>query len=124
MDKTKTRRVFSEPFKRAKVAEIDSGQVKISEIANTYNVSEGAIRKWLRKYSFSYQPTLKMVIEMESETHKTQQFAKKVAELERIIGQKQVEIDFLNTLINVSSEEVGMDLRKVFFTKHSTDSSP
>lgn len=124
MDKTKIRRVFSESFKRAKVAEIDSGKVKISEIAKTYNVSEGAIRKWIRKYSFSYQPTIKMVVEMESETLKTQQLTKKVADLERIIGQKQLEIDFLNTLVKVSSEELGTDLRKVFFIKHSTDSVP
>ena len=124
MDKTKTHRVFSESFKRAKVAEIDSGKVKIAEIARTYNVTTGAIRKWIRKYSFSYQPTVKMVVEMESETHKTQQLTRKVAELERIIGQKQLEIDFLNTLVKVSSEELGTDLRKVFFTKHSTDCFP
>jgi transposase len=124
MDKTKIRRVFSESFKRAKVAEIDSGKVKISEIARTYNVTTGAIRKWIRKYSFSYQPTIKMVVEMESETLKTQQLTKKIADLERIIGQKQLEIDFLNTLVKVSSEELGTDLRKVFFIKHSTDSVP
>jgi transposase len=124
MDKTKIRRVFSESFKRAKVAEIDSGKVKVSEIVRIYQVSERAVRKWILKYSYSYQPAIKMVVEMESESLKTEQLSKKVAELERVIGKKQLELDFLNTLVDVSSKEVGIDLRKVFFSKHSTNSIP
>lgn len=122
MDKTKIHRTFSEPFKRQKVAELDSGKTKISEISRLYGVDRSAIYKWIKKYSLTYVSTVKMVVEMESETQKTEQLLKKVAELERVIGVKQLEIDFLTTLVKVSSEELGTDLGKVFFTKHSTGS--
>jgi transposase len=121
MDKTKINRTFSESFKRAKVAEIDSGKIKVSDIVRIYGVRDNNVRKWIKKYSISTQTNTRMVVELESESLKTEQLAKKVAELERVIGQKQLEIDFLNTLVTVSSEEVGIDLRKVFFTKRSTD---
>jgi transposase len=121
MDKTKINRTFSESFKRAKVAEIDSGKIKVSDIVRIYGVRDNNVRKWIKKYSISTQTSTRMVVELESESLKTEQLAKKVAELERVIGQKQLEIDFLNTLVTVSSEEVGIDLRKVFFTKRSTD---
>ena len=65
-----------------------------------------------------------MVVQLESEAQKTEQLLKRVAELERAVGIKQLEIDFLNTLVKVSSEELGVDLRKDFFIKHSTDSLP
>lgn len=124
MDKTKINRTFSEPFKRQKVAEIDSGKSSIAEISRLYGVSPSAVYKWLRKYSISYKPGINMVVQLESETQKTEELLKRVAELERIVGIKQLELDFANTLIKVSSEELGVDLRKDFFIKHSTGSPP
>ena len=121
MDKSNISRTFSEAFKRAKVAEIDAGKIKIADIVRIYGVRDHNVRKWIKKYSILPQTHTRMVVELESESLKTEQLAKKVAELERVIGQKQLEIDFLNTLVTVSSQEVGIDLRKVFFTKHSTD---
>jgi transposase len=116
-DKTKIRRVFSEPFKRQKVQEIEQKLTRISDISNLYGVSCGAIYKWLKQYSTTYQPTIKMVVEMESETHKTKLLRERVAELERIVGVKQIELDFLSELIKVASEQLGVDLRKDFFMK-------
>jgi transposase len=119
-DKTKIRRVFSEPFKRQKVQEIEQGLTKISEISNQYGVSCVAIYRWLKKYSSSYKPAIKMVVEMESETLKTKKLQEQVRELERIVGVKQIEIDFLTELIKAASTELGVDLRKDFFTQPST----
>ncbi len=124
MDKTKINRTFSESFKRQKVAEIDSGKSSIAEISRLYGVSPSAVYKWLKKYSLSYKPGIKMVVQLESETQKTQQLLKRVAELERVVGIKQLELDFLTTLVKVSSEELGVDLRKDFFIKHSIGSPP
>jgi hypothetical protein len=56
---------------------------------------------------------------MESEAYKTQQLLQRLAELERIVGQKQMEIDFLNKLLEIGSEEMGFDLKKNFSTKLS-----
>ncbi len=50
---------------------------------------------------------------MESESYKTQQLLQRLSELERAVGQKQLEIDFLNKLFELGSEELGFDLKKI-----------
>jgi transposase len=57
---------------------------------------------------------------MESESYKTARLQQHVAELERIIGQKQLEIDFLGKLLEIGSEELGFDIKKKFSTKPSS----
>jgi transposase len=46
----------------------------------------------MKKYSIFPKTSTRMVVELESESLKTEQLAKKVAELERVIGQKQLEM--------------------------------
>ena len=53
-----------------------------------------------------------MVVQMESEAHKTLQLLQRVAELERIVGQKQLEIDFLDKLMELATEELGYGVKK------------
>lgn len=104
-------RRFSNEFKRAKVQKILKKELSVQQLSNLYDVSRSSVYKWLYKYS-SLEPGTKMVIEMESEGYKTQQLLEKVAELERIIGQKQLTIDYLEKTIELASEEVGYDLKK------------
>jgi len=115
----KQRRVFSEEFKKYKVKELIEKKITVRQLSRLYEVSVVAIYKWLYKYSVHYQQRTKLVIEMESEAYKTMQLLQRVAELERVIGQKQLEIDFLNKLLEIGSEEMGFDLKKNFSTKLS-----
>lgn len=115
----KRRRIFSEEFKKSKVKELIEKRITVRQLSRLYEVSAVAIYKWLYKYSVHYQQRTKLVIEMESEAYKTRQLLQRVAELERIIGQKQLEIDFLNKLLELGSEEIGFDLKKNFSTKLS-----
>ena len=50
---------------------------------------------------------------MESEALKTKTLLERNAELERIIGQKQLKIDYLEKLIEIASEDLKIDLKKV-----------
>lgn len=110
--KKKTIRHFSDDFKRLKVKELEQKQITVAQIASLYGVNRNAVYKWIQKYSLYYQKASRLVVELESESQKTERLLKKVAELERIVGQKQLEIDFLKKLIDVSSEELGIDLKK------------
>jgi uncharacterized protein YjcR len=56
MDKTKIYRTFSESFKRAKVAEIDSGKIKVSDIVRIYGVRDNNVRKWIKNILFPLKP--------------------------------------------------------------------
>lgn len=107
------RRVFSETFKRSKVKELVEKRIGVTEFSKLYGVSRAAVYKWIYKYS-DLEKGIKKVIEMESEAHRTKQLLQRVAELERIVGQKQLEIDYLNKAFNLASEEIGYDLKKKY----------
>lgn len=115
----KTNRQFSEEFKKSKVKELIEKQITVTQLSRIYGVTRAAIYKWLYKYSPNHQRKTILVVEMESESFKTQRLQQQVAELERKIGQKQLEIDFLNKLLEIGSEELGFDLKKNFSTKLS-----
>jgi hypothetical protein len=51
---------------------------------------------------------------MKSEELKSRELRQRISELERIVGQKQLEIDFLNKLLEIGSGELGFDLKKSF----------
>ena len=110
-------RVFSDTFKRQRVKEIDQGLYTVSEVSSLYEVSRKSVYRWLYKYSINHQKGVRQVVQMESEAHKTQSLLKRVAELEQIIGQKQLQIDYLEKLIEIGSEELKLDLKKSFATR-------
>jgi transposase-like protein len=112
-------RFFSEEFKIQKVKEIEQNQIGISELSRLYNVSRSAIYKWVFQYSLHLKKGVKQVIEMESESRKTKKLQERLAELERAIGQKQLTIDYLEKVIEFSSEELGEDIKKKFDTGSS-----
>jgi len=109
---SKYSRTFSEAFKREKVKQLVAKQLSIQELSQLYEISRQTAYNWLYKYSPHYKRGTKQVIEMESEALKTKVLLSKVAELERIVGQKQMEIDFKEKLIELASQEVGYDIKK------------
>jgi transposase len=112
-------RIFSEEFKKKLVKELVAKQITVSELKKLYKVSRTTIYNWLYLYSPNHHRGTTLVVEMESEAYKTKRLQQQVAELERIIGQKQLEIDFLNKLLELGGEELGFDLKKNFSTKLS-----
>ena len=110
-------RFFSEEFKIQKVKEIEQNQIGISELSRLYNVSRSAVYKWVFKYSIHLKKGVNQVIEMESESRKTKKLQERLAELERAVGQKQLKIDYLEKVIEFSSEELGEDIKKKFDTE-------
>jgi transposase len=118
----KQKRTFSEEFKRQKVKDIIEKRISIKDISNLYEVTRSAVYKWLYAYSPHHERKTILVVQMESEASKTQMLQQRVAELERIIGQKQLELDFLNKLLELGSEDLGFDLKKNLSTKLSNGS--
>ena len=108
----RTRRYFSEDFKRKKVEEIDKRLTSVTEICKTYEVSRVAVYKWIYKYSVMRQKAVKMVVEAHSDTVRIQALKERIGQLEQLLGQKQFEIDFLAKQIQVASEQYGIDFKK------------
>lgn len=115
----RTNRTFSEEFKKSKVKELVEKQVTVSQLSRLYGITRTAVYKWLYRYSADYERRSTLVVQMESESYKTERLQQRVAELERTIGQKQLEIDFLNKLMELASDEIGYDVKKNFSLKLS-----
>ena len=115
----KIQRTFSEAFKREKVKDLVEKRISMKQLCSLYEVSRTAVYKWLYAYSPHHEQKTILVVQMESEAHKSQMLQQKVAELERIVGQKQLELDFLNKLFEVGSQELGFDIKKNLSTKLS-----
>jgi transposase-like protein len=108
------KRFFSEEFKRRKVEELEQKLVKISEICREYEVSDTAVYEWINKYSRMKQKKERMVLESDSDTRKLHAMKERIKELERIIGRKQLLIDFQSKVIELAEEEYKIDIKKKF----------
>ena len=105
-------RYFSVEFKRKKVSEIDRNLVTIAEVCREYQVSRTAVQNWINTYSKMRKKEEKLVFESESDTRKIAELKKKISELERLLGQKQVEVEFLNKMIEITEEDHKIDIKK------------
>jgi transposase-like protein len=105
-------RNFSEDFRRRKVGEIERGITSVSEVSREYQVTRASIYKWIRKYSRMRKKQERMVVESLSDTRKIAALKERVKELERIVGQKQIQLDFSEKLIELAEREYGIDIKK------------
>jgi transposase len=110
-------RYFSEDFKRKKVSEIERNLSSVSEICRQYQVSHAAVYKWIYRYSKMRKKGVKQVVEAKSDSRKIQALQEQVKELERIIGEKQVKLDFQEKMIDLAESEYKIDIKKKYSGK-------
>ena len=108
------RRVFSEEFKQKKVREIEQKITTIAEVSRQYEVRDTNVSKWLLKYGSKHMKGVRTIVESESDTVKIMELKAQIAELERIVGQKQVQLDFKDKMIDLAEETYGVDIKKKF----------
>ena len=116
------RRHFSDSFKIQKVRELETGRTKVSELCFQYEVAYNTVYRWLNKFGSMKNKKERLIIESDSDTRHLLELKKKVAELERIIGQKQVMLDFKDKMIELAEETYGVDIKKKFTTSPSNSS--
>lgn len=112
-------RHFSTAFKEKVVSDIDKGLTSIREVSSLYEINKAIIYRWIYRYSIHHKQGTRMVVEMESEGKKTEILQKRVAALERIVGQKQLSIDYLERLIILANAHYETDVKKNFATELS-----
>ena len=88
--------------------------MSIKQICELYEVSRTSVYKWIYKYSPHHERGSIQVVQMKSEASKTKALQSRLLELEATLGRKQLEIDFLSKLIDLASEELGVDLKKKY----------
>jgi len=104
-------RRFGESFKQEKVKDLESGNCTVSDICKAYEVSDTAVYKWLEKYSSKSKPN-RTIVESKSDTQKILALQKKIADLERSLGQKQIQLEFQEKLIEIAETKYGLEIKK------------
>lgn len=105
-------RYFSEEFKRQKVKDLERNMVTIPELCREYRLSRASVYKWIYKYSANRKKQERQIVEKSSDTRKIRELQDRIKELERVIGQKQLLIDFKDKMIEIAEEMYQVDIKK------------
>ena len=106
------RRNFSEDFKLKIVKEYESGEFSVVEMTKIYDISYQTIYNWIYKYSKYNKQSIQVVEMKDSQAHKMKQMEARIKELEQAVGQKQMNIDYLEKMIDLAKEHYGIDIKK------------
>lgn len=115
-------RVFSESFRKSKVREIERNLTTVIMVSREFDVSTSAVYKWLNKYSTLRARQLRQIVEPMSDAHKIKELRKKIQELEQLLGQKQIQIEFKEKMIELAEEMYQVDIKKKLGSKLSNGS--
>jgi len=113
-------RYFSEDFKKKKVRELERKITSIPDICRTYSVSRTSVYRWIYKYSVMAKKQVKQVVEAKSDTQRIKALEARIKELERIVGQKQLLLEFQDKMIEIAEADYGVDIKKKVGSKLSS----
>lgn len=106
------RRHFTEDFKRQVVKEFESGKFSVLQLGKLYKIERAVLYRWIYKFSNFNEKGYRIVEKSKSSSDKLKDYQKRIAELERALGSKQIQIDYLETMIDVAKDELGIDIKK------------
>src|SRR5687767_5528539 len=113
------KRVYAEDFKRELVRLFERGKFSVLQLSRLYGVRFSVIYRWIYKYSQFNEPGYRVIEMKESSTNKLKAMEQRIKDLEKIVGQKQIKIDFLEEMINVAQQELNVDIKKKSSTPRS-----
>ena len=115
-------RIFSRGFKQQKVQEIERKLATVAEVSKEYSVSRTAVYKWLDKYSIANKRKARYIVEPMSDTRKIADLKARIKELERMVGQKQIQLEFKEKMIELAEQHYKINIKKNFGSKQSSGS--
>ena len=115
-------RHYSEDFKREIVSVFESGKLSVLQLEKLYGISNSLIYNWIYKFSTFNEKGFRVVEIKESNIDKLKHLEQKIKELEQIVGQKQIKIDYLEKMIDIAKEDLNIDIKKNYNTPQSTGS--
>ena len=118
----KKHRQFSEAFKKQIVKEFESGKFSVSQMEKLHGISNKSIYKWIYKFSTFNEQGYRIVEMKRSSTSKVKELENRIKDMERVVGQKQLNIDFLEKMMEIAKDELGVDVKKNFNTPQSPGS--
>lgn len=110
---------YSEDFKRRIVKEFESGSFSVLQLGKLHGVDFQTIYNWIYKYSSNNDRSVRIVEMKDSSSQKLKELESKVNELERAVGQKQLHIDYMEKMIEIAKDDLGIDIKKNYSTPQS-----
>lgn len=117
----KSRR-YSEDFKKEIVHSFESGEYSVLQLEKLYGITNPTIYQWIYKFSTFNEKGSRVVEMKDSQVNKLKELEEKVKKLERVVGQKQIKIDYLEKMIDIAKEDLDIDIKKNFNTPQSSGS--
>jgi len=113
----RNQRKFSEELKKKKVREIEMGLYSVKEVREDLDVSKTSVYKWIKKYSLHYKRPIQIVVESKSESKRVSELKKELKQAQELVGKKQMELEFYMKMLELASEDLGVDLKKKYSTQ-------
>jgi len=114
------KRHFSASLRKESVKEFESGKATVSQLSRIYCASVTSIYKWIHKYGTFDKQSIQIVEMKSSDTARIRTLLERVKELEQIVGQKQITLDFYQKMIQLAEKEYDIAIEKNFSTLQST----
>ncbi len=118
------RRCYSEDFKKGIVASFEKGAFSIPQLVKLYGIGSTCIYRWVYKYSRFNEKGCRIVEMEDSSQNKLKELAKRVKELEQMVGQKQIAIEYLEKMIELAKTDLNIDIKKNYSLPPLPGSNP
>ena len=112
LKQVRKQRKYSEEFKKNIVTSFEKGEFSVSQLQKLYGVQNALIYRWIYKFSDFNEKGCRIVEMENSSQNKVKELANKVRELEQIVGQKQIAIDYLEKMIELAKTDLNIDIKK------------
>lgn len=96
------------------------GICRVTDICQQYEVSANSVYRWINTFGTMKQKQERLIVESQSDTIRLLELKKKVAELEQIIGQKQLIIDFQTKMIELAEQQYNIEIKKNYSGQQSS----
>jgi transposase len=116
-------RQYSEEFKKGIVDSFERGEFSVLQLSKLYGIGDPTIYNWIYKFSNFNEKGCRIVEMKDSQQQKLKELSNKVKELEQIVGQKQIAIDYLEKMIERAKTDLNIDLKKNYNSKPSIGSN-
>lgn len=122
LTRIKRRRHYSEEFKRKIVSDYEKGNFTVKELSKLFQIQERVIYRWIYRFSTYNKKSVHIVEMKESSTKKVKDLEDHIKELERVVGQKQLYIDYMEKMVEIAKDDLGVNIKKNYNTPQLTGS--
>jgi transposase-like protein len=119
----KKHRHYSVEFKKQIVADFESGEYSVPQLEKLHGVPNKSIYNWIYKFSTFNEKGFRVVEMKDSSSKKMQELGARNKELEAALGRKQIQLDYLEKMIELAKTELDIDIKKNYSTPQSTGSN-